>query len=85
MEADLDYAQAVMNAINGFNELERQAMSATIVVNPRPHCILPLYDMLYTDKDGELWFFEEDGHLTRKCTTKHQGGESGRGACLDSS
>ena len=52
MEADLAIAHAFMYAINGFNELERQAMRATIVADPRLHCILPHYDMLYTDKDG---------------------------------
>ena len=64
MEADPDFAQAVMDAINGFNELERNAMRATIVADPRLYCIIPLYDMLYTDKEGELWFFDEEGNLT---------------------
>jgi len=54
MEADHAFAHAGMDAINGFNELERQAMRAAIVADPRLHCILPLYDMLYTDKEGEL-------------------------------
>jgi hypothetical protein len=64
MEADPDFAQVVMDAINGFNELERHAMRAAIVANPRLHCILPLYDMLYTDREGELWFFDEEDNLT---------------------
>jgi hypothetical protein len=46
MEADPDFAQAVMDAINGFNKLERQARRATIPADPRLHCILVLYDML---------------------------------------
>jgi hypothetical protein len=55
MEADSDFAHAVMDAIDGFNELERWAMRAAILVNPRYHCILALYDMLYTERVGELY------------------------------
>ena len=64
MEADLAFAQSVMDVINGFNELERQATRAAIVADTRLHCIIPLYDMLYTDRDGELWYFDEKGNLT---------------------
>jgi hypothetical protein len=53
-----------MDAINGFNELERQAMIAAIVADPRLHCILPLYDMLYTEREGGLWYYDEEGTLT---------------------
>ena len=55
MEVDPTFAHAVMDAINGFNELEWQAIRVPIVADPRLHCILPLYDMLYTDMEGELW------------------------------
>jgi hypothetical protein len=41
MEADPAFAQAVMDAINGFHELERLAMRVAIVADPRLHCILP--------------------------------------------
>ena len=54
MEADPSFAQAVMDAINGFDELERMAMRADILADPRPHRILPLSDMLYTERDEEL-------------------------------
>jgi len=64
MDADPDFAQTVMDAINGFNELESQKMRADIMADPRLHCILALYDMLYTDIVGELWYFDEDGNLT---------------------
>jgi len=64
MEANLAFAQAVMDVINGFNEFKRQAMRAAIVADPRLHCILPLYDMLYTDREGELWYFDEHGNLS---------------------
>jgi len=63
MEADPAFAQAVVDAINGFNELERLAMRAAIMADPRLHRILPLCDMLYTDREGELWHFDEDGNL----------------------
>ncbi len=52
MEADSAFTHVILDAINGFNELERQAMRAAIVADPWLHCILPLYDMLYTDKEG---------------------------------
>ena len=54
MEADLAFAQAAMDDINGFNQLERQAMRAAIVADIRLHCIFPLYGMLYTGREGEL-------------------------------
>ena len=82
MEADPNFAQEVMDDINGYNELERQAMRAAIVADPCLHCILPLYDMLYTDREGELWFFDEEGNLMHN---QASGGESGRGVCFDSS
>ena len=34
------------------------------MADPRLHCILPPYDMVYTDREGELWFFDEEGNLT---------------------
>ena len=39
-------------------------MRVAIVADPRLHCILPLYDTVYTDRDGELWYFDEGGNLT---------------------
>jgi hypothetical protein len=53
-----------MDATNGFNELERHVMRAAIVADTRLHCLLPLHDMLYTDMDGELWYFDEEGNLS---------------------
>ena len=64
MEADMAFAHAVMDAINGFNELERLAMKPAIVADPCLHCILLLYDMVYTDRVGDLWYFDEDGNLS---------------------
>jgi hypothetical protein len=60
MDADLAFTYAIMDVINEFNELERQAMMAAIVANTRLHCVLPLYDMFYTDMEVELWYFDED-------------------------
>ena len=54
VEANPEFAQAVMDTINGFSEVERLAMRAALVADPRLHCLLPLFDILYTDKDGEL-------------------------------
>jgi hypothetical protein len=79
MEADPAFAQAIMDAIDGFNELERHAMRAAIVADTRLHCILPLYDMLYTERDGELWYFDEKCNLTH--THYDPDGEFDKGAC----
>jgi len=73
MEADLAFAHAVMDVINGFNELERRAMMAAIVADPRLHCILLLYDMLYTGRVGELWYFDEDGNLSHTLPSRRGG------------
>jgi hypothetical protein len=62
METDLAFAHAAIDVINGFNELERQAMRAAIVADPRLYFILPLYGMLYADRVGELCYFDEDGN-----------------------
>ena len=64
MDVDLAFAHAVMDDIDGFNELERQAMRAAIVADTRLHCILPLYDMVYPVGEGELWYFDEHGNLS---------------------
>ena len=39
-------------------------MRAATVADPRLHCILLLYDILYTEKEGELWYYDEEGTLT---------------------
>jgi hypothetical protein len=59
-----------MDAINGFNELERQEMRIAILADPCLHRILALYDMLYTDMVGELWYFDEDGKITHTQQTR---------------
>ncbi len=64
MEADLAFPLTVMDAINGFNELERHATRAAILADPRLHFIVPLYDTEYTDRVGELRYFDENGHLS---------------------
>jgi len=64
MEAYLAFAQVVMDAINGFNELKRHPMRAAIMADTRLHCILPFNDMLNTNMEGELWYFDEEGSLS---------------------
>jgi hypothetical protein len=66
MEADPELAQPAMDVINGFNELERLAMRAALVADPRLHCLLPLFDILHADRNGELWYFDEEGVLRHK-------------------
>ena len=41
-------------------------MRAAIVADPRLHCIppAPLYDMMYRDREGDIWYFDEDGNLS---------------------
>jgi hypothetical protein len=64
MEAVVWLAHARMDAFNGFNELEMEAMRAVIVMNTVLHRVLPLFDMVYTYRVGELWYFDEDGKLS---------------------
>ena len=54
MEVDPEFEQAVMDAINGVNELERLAMRASLVADTPLHCLLPFFEMVYKDRDGEL-------------------------------
>jgi len=53
-----------VDAINGFDELDREVMIAAIVADKRLHRILPLLDMSYTSRVGELCYFDGDGDLT---------------------
>jgi len=39
-------------------------LRADIVADVRLHNILPLFDMLYTERVGGLWYFDEEGILT---------------------
>jgi len=59
-----DYlTSATIVALLKKSEEDTQAFVA-IVADPRLQCILPLYDMSNTYKEGELWFFDEEGNLT---------------------
>ena len=64
MEVDLGFAHACMDVFNGINELERESMRAAIVANKRVHRVPPLNDMVYTNRVGELWYFDVDGNLS---------------------
>ena len=63
LEGELCLAACCLDAVNGFNELERDAMRASIVAHTHMHKLLPLFDMLYTDKEGELWLYDDQGVL----------------------
>jgi len=39
------------------------AMRAALVADTRLYCLLPLFDMMHTDMDGEMWYFDEEGVL----------------------
>jgi hypothetical protein len=45
-------------------------MRAAIVADPRLHCILPLYVMLYTDREGELRYIDEHGNLSHTLSSR---------------
>jgi hypothetical protein len=70
MDAEFGFAAAVMDAINGFNELEREAMHVVIVPDKHLHRILSLYDIMYTGRDGELWYFDEDCNLCHTLSSR---------------
>ena len=63
MENDPSAALFSVDAVNAFNAIERPALRAALLARPELHPLLPLYDMLYTNNDGELWFYGEDGKL----------------------
>jgi hypothetical protein len=65
LEGDLGPDASCLDAINGFNEMERDAMRASIVAHLCIHCLFPLFDMLYMDRVGELWFCNENGAVFR--------------------
>ena len=50
-----------VDAVNAFNAIERSALRAALVARPELHPLLPLYGMLYTDCEGELWFYDDNG------------------------
>jgi hypothetical protein len=70
IEADPSFAHAFVDAINGFNEMERHATRLNIVAATRLHNIFPPFEMLYNDKVGKLWYFDEEGNLTNSLESR---------------
>jgi hypothetical protein len=63
MEALPDLARATLDAINAFGDLENPCTQAALLANVHLHQLTPLYDVLYTRGNGELWFYDEFGNF----------------------
>ena len=63
MENDPDAALFSVDVVNAFNDIEPPALLAALLARPELHPLLPLYDMLYTNTAGKLWFYGDDGNL----------------------
>ena len=57
IEGRPDFAALSLDAMNAFNMIERGAIEAALRANPALHPLLPISEMLYKDRDPELWYY----------------------------
>ena len=63
MEAEPDLARACLDANNAFGDMERPCIRATLEANIALHPLIPLYDVMYSRGQGELWYYDEWGNF----------------------
>ena len=70
MEVNPDLARATLDATNAFGDLERPCIRAALLANVMLHPLIPLYDVLYTWGNGDLWFYDEFGDFVLAVLSK---------------
>ena len=55
-----DLAAVSLDAENAFNMLDRGAVEAALRADPSLHPLIPIFEMLYKDRDPELWYYGSD-------------------------
>ena len=63
MEAKPDLARACLDAINAFGDMVRSCIRAALEANVAMHPPIPMYDVLYSRGQGELWYYDEWGNF----------------------
>jgi hypothetical protein len=52
-----------LDDINAFDEIERACIKVALLANPFLHMLIPLLEMLYERRSGELCFYDENGNF----------------------
>jgi len=63
MESNGPIYAACLDAINAFGEIERSCITATLLVNPTLHTLIPMFKMPCERGSGELWCYDENGNF----------------------
>ena len=58
MEVEPDLARSCLNAANAFGDMAPPCIRAALEVNPTLHPLTPLYDVLYTRGNSQLWVYD---------------------------
>ena len=61
MGAKHHLAEASLDAMNAYGEIERECIEAPIRANPYFQRLLPLFELLYKKGAGELWYYDDAG------------------------
>ena len=48
------------DAINAFEEIERNYIRAALLASPSSYLLIPLFEMLYERRSGNLWYYDEN-------------------------
>ncbi len=65
LEAKPNLADASVDIVNAYGEIEREFFEEAIKSNPYLHSLLPLFELLYKRGAGELKHYDKDGNFTR--------------------
>ena len=66
-----------VDARNAFNAISREAILAALQANPRLHCLIPAYKMLYLDRPTELLYYEDGPSSTPRVILSRRGVRQG--------
>jgi hypothetical protein len=60
LETKPNLAAASLDHTNAIGNIERECIQAAIMANPYLHSLIPLFELLYKTRAGELWFYDEN-------------------------
>ena len=66
-----------VDARNAFNAISREAILAALQANPRLHCLIPVYRMLYMDRPTELLYYEDGPNSAPRVILSRRGVRQG--------
>ena len=66
-----------VDARNAFNAISREAILAALQANPRLHCLIPAFKMLYLDRPTELLYYENGPNSAPRVILSRRGVRQG--------